>query len=299
MGIAKLLHDKNLGIKHLPKVYERIDDMYLHTKGKIVGIDASILLTKMVKTQQYAKDYVCNRWSGLLAEIERRIRLLRAGTAIPKFVFDGLNQNGKGNEQATREGIRLKAQKEINQAATFGSRVEISVYQAAAKPSEKFITAVKELLNQMRVYYVVAPIQADPQLVWMQLHNHIDFAWSTDTDFVVHGATRVIVDWDWWNSRCGHLVQSVNLFNNEETELTVLLKEHGLPLLQLLSVCDSDYMKLHSIGVTKWVRIIKAVAAKGNAITVDTFVEELKDTVGTAGFRDETLSVQVNDSEFF
>jgi 5'-3' exonuclease len=54
----------------------------------------------------------------------------------------------------------------------------------------------KGLQLTMGIEYVVAPYQADPQLVQLMNEKKIDYVWSSDTDMLAHGESRVMVDWD-------------------------------------------------------------------------------------------------------
>ena len=40
-----------------------------------------------------------------------------------------------------------------------------------------------------------------------------------DTDLLVHGATKVILDWDWRWNKGGVIAHSKELFNSESTEM--------------------------------------------------------------------------------
>lgn len=48
-----------------------------------------------------------------------------------------------------------------------------------------------QVLRQENVQYVVAPYEADAQLVFLALNRHVDFVITEDSDLIVYGCPQV------------------------------------------------------------------------------------------------------------
>ena len=92
---------------------------------------------------------------------------------------------------------------------------------------------------------------------------------------LVHGATKVILDWDWlWNTG-GVIVHSNDLFNSEATEMLKIFKQHGIAALRLLAICSCDYFSINGVGVSTWIKLLHEL----QSADVDGLVALLKQKV--------------------
>ena len=57
MGIAPNLNNGNEGMKKDPNVYKRVDNIFIEIAGKVLGIDASILMSNVVKQKRISKKF--------------------------------------------------------------------------------------------------------------------------------------------------------------------------------------------------------------------------------------------------
>jgi hypothetical protein len=95
MGIAPNLNNGKEGIKKDPNVYKHVDNIFIEIAGKVLGIDASILMSKVVKQKRISKKFFEKDYRPALVKIKDYVKLLRSARIVPKFVFDGLNQGSK------------------------------------------------------------------------------------------------------------------------------------------------------------------------------------------------------------
>jgi hypothetical protein len=95
IGIAPNLNNGNEGIKKDPNVYKRVDNIFIEIAGKVLGIDASILMSNVVKQKRISKKFFEKDYRPAQAKIKEYVTLLRSARIVPKFVFDGLNQGSK------------------------------------------------------------------------------------------------------------------------------------------------------------------------------------------------------------
>lgn len=111
----------------------------------------------------------------------------------PYLVFDGDNLPSKAGTEQDRHrrrqeskalGLELQRKGKMPEAyQEFQKAVDVTPYMARQLIEE---------LKQMDVQYVVAPYEADAQLVYLEQHGHIHGIISEDSDLLVFGAKRLL-----------------------------------------------------------------------------------------------------------
>ena len=69
--------------------------------------------------------------------------------------------DAKAGEQAKRQAGLEKAKAEIKELEDIGSHVDCKLYAKAAKVHEDFVTAVQMRLDDLNIFYLVAPYQVN------------------------------------------------------------------------------------------------------------------------------------------
>ncbi|KAK7950907.1 uncharacterized protein PG986_006635 [Apiospora aurea] len=165
-------------------------------KGETLGVDGygwlhrgsiscAIELAEGKPTRKYVH-YVMNR-----------VRMLQHFGVNPYMVFDGDFLPSKAGEEASRAKRREE------------SRASGLALLKAGKPSlahrelqksiditPEMARAVIEELKKVGVPYIVAPYEADPQLVYLERQGIINGILSEDSDLLVFGAKRLITKLD-------------------------------------------------------------------------------------------------------
>ncbi|CAG8374053.1 unnamed protein product [Penicillium salamii] len=122
-----------------------------------------------------------------------RVRMLLFFGVKPYLVFDGDNlpsKAGTEQERARRRqeskalGLELQRKGRMPEAyQEFQKAVDVTPYMARQLIEE---------LKQMNVQYVVAPYEADAQMVYLEQQGDIDGIISEDSDLLVFGAKRLL-----------------------------------------------------------------------------------------------------------
>ncbi|KAJ5555191.1 hypothetical protein N7535_007632 [Penicillium sp. DV-2018c] len=122
-----------------------------------------------------------------------RVRMLLFFGVKPYLVFDGDNLPSKSGTEQDRYrrrqeskalGLELQRKGRMPEAyQEFQKAVDVTPYMARQLIEE---------LKQMNVQYVVAPYEADAQLVYLEQQGDIDGIISEDSDLLVFGAKRLI-----------------------------------------------------------------------------------------------------------
>ncbi|PHH69356.1 hypothetical protein CDD80_6795 [Ophiocordyceps camponoti-rufipedis] len=142
-------------------------------KGKTLGVDA------FVKSAMH------------------RVKMLRHFDITPYMVFDGdflpskaatEESRAKNRQEKRRMALELmKAGKSAQAAQEFQKCIDITPQMASMLIQE---------LKKMGIPYVVAPYEADAQLVYLERHGFVDGIISDDSDLLVFGAKRLLTKLD-------------------------------------------------------------------------------------------------------
>lgn len=208
-----------------------LDDL----EGLCLGVDGYGWLHRAVLT--CAEDLVQNRpTTRYLEYIDRRVaQFERAGVKL-YFVFDGASLPMKKRVDAQRAALRAdaKAQHSLSGSTSHAHR--------AVDVTTEMASCVCAYLRAKKIPYVVAPYEADPQLVYLELHGHVDGLLSEDSDLLIFGAQRLFTKLD----SSGSCIE-VNINRLKQSALGSLAGPDQNSLLRLLSVISGcDY----SPGIT-------------------------------------------------
>ncbi|KAJ5692478.1 hypothetical protein N7462_001901 [Penicillium macrosclerotiorum] len=183
-----------MGIKGLHGLLKSIQKP-CHLKkysGQTLGVDAYGWLHR--GTVACSVDLVLERPTRRhLDFVLHRVRMLLYFGVTPYLVFDGDNLPSKaGTEQDRHQrrqeskalGLELQRKGRMPEAyQEFQKAVDVTPYMARQLIEE---------LKKMNVQYVVAPYEADAQLVYLEQQGIIDGIISEDSDLLVFGAKRLL-----------------------------------------------------------------------------------------------------------
>ncbi|KAF7717025.1 Uncharacterized protein PECH_003160 [Penicillium ucsense] len=183
-----------MGIKGLHGLLKSIQKP-CHIKnlsGQTLGVDAYGWLHR--GTVACSVDLVLERPTRKhLDFVLNRVRMLLFFGVIPYLVFDGDNLPSKAGTEHDRHqrrqeskalGLELQRKGRLPEAyQEFQKAVDVTPYMARQLIEE---------LKQMNVQYVVAPYEADAQLVYLEQKGVIDGIISEDSDLLVFGAKRLL-----------------------------------------------------------------------------------------------------------
>lgn len=126
-----------------------------------------------------------------------RIRMLRHFGVKPYMVFDGdflpskaMTEDSRAKNRDDRKKLALdllKAGKPSQATQEFQKCIDVTPEMASA---------VIQHLKDLDVDYVVAPYEADAQLVYLERHGFIDGILSDDSDLLVFGAKKLLTKLD-------------------------------------------------------------------------------------------------------
>ncbi|KAJ5780569.1 XPG/RAD2 endonuclease [Penicillium paradoxum] len=122
-----------------------------------------------------------------------RVRMLLFFGVKPYLVFDGDNLPSKSGTEQDRYRRRQESKALGLELQRKGRMPEAyQEFQKAVDVTPFMARQLIEELKQMNVEYVVAPYEADAQLVYLEQQGDIDGIISEDSDLLVFGAKRLI-----------------------------------------------------------------------------------------------------------
>ncbi|KAI1468349.1 uncharacterized protein F4812DRAFT_426392 [Daldinia caldariorum] len=164
--------------------------------GETIGVDAygwlhrgavpcAIELAQGKPTRKYV-DFAMNR-----------VKMLKHFGITPYLVFDGGFLPSKAATEASRAKRREECRKTGLELLKAGKPSQAHAeLQKAVDVTPEMARHLIEELKKADVPYVVAPYEADPQLVYLEREGHISGILSEDSDLLVFGAKRLLTKLD-------------------------------------------------------------------------------------------------------
>ncbi|EHK23538.1 uncharacterized protein TRIVIDRAFT_37141, partial [Trichoderma virens Gv29-8] len=126
-----------------------------------------------------------------------RVRMLKHFGVTPYMVFDGDFLPSKAATEASRAKKREDKLKLANEYLKAGKPSQAAQeFQKCIDITPEMASALIQQLKKMDIPYVVAPYEADAQLVYLERHGFVDGIISDDSDLLVFGAKRLLTKLD-------------------------------------------------------------------------------------------------------
>jgi 5'-3' exonuclease len=228
--------------------------------GQSVGIDASVLLYKLVVGSLQMLRECRQRRFALVTDafVNRMLRLVEAGVT-PVVVFDGAARYPpKGATHASRAAARLAAEARLA-AGGLSVAEETRALANAFAPTRELVSHVFAALQGLGVAAFVAPMEADAQLAFLDRFGFVGYTMSVDNDLIALGCRRVIFEWD-WQTLTGRAFALASVRCVPGTFTEVFATDSGgrcafgdmLPVMQLFAaLAGCDYSKFEGVGASK------------------------------------------------
>lgn len=126
-----------------------------------------------------------------------RVRMVKHFGVTPYLVFDGDFLPSKAHTEAARAKRREESRKAGLELLKAGKPSQAQFeFQKAIDITPEMARHLIEELKKADVPYVVAPYEADSQLVYLERHGFINGIISEDSDLLVFGAKRLLTKMD-------------------------------------------------------------------------------------------------------
>lgn len=126
-----------------------------------------------------------------------RVNMLRHHGITPYMVFDGDYLPSKAATEESREKKRTEKKKLANDLMKAGKHAAAtSEFQKCVDITPEMASTLIQELKKLDIPYVVAPYEADAQLVYLERKGLIDGILSDDSDLLVFGAKKLLTKLD-------------------------------------------------------------------------------------------------------
>lgn len=223
-------------------------------RGKTLAIDTYAWLHKASFT--CAEDLVLEKpTKAYINYFRKKLDMLKHFNITPYFVFDGDYLPSKSGTEKERELRRNEFKKLATEAKRNGNiKLSYSYYQKACDISPEM---AKSLINELKIKlikYVVAPYEADSQMVLLEKLGLVDGIISEDSDLLIFGCKTLITKLD-DKAQCIEIKREN--FKNIKNSYINGFNDDQLLLMAVISGCD--YTKgIPGIGMQKSIQLIKS-----------------------------------------
>lgn len=161
-------------------------------KGKTLAVDTYgwlhrglILCAQDLCTNVPTRSYVTS--------VMKKVDMLRHFGVEPYMVFDGSPLPTKKATELERRKRREQAREAATKSMARGDRKSAwKEFMKAAEVTPEMAKSIMVELDRKHVKYVVAPYEADPQMVYLEQIGLVDGILSEDSDLLVFGCKRLI-----------------------------------------------------------------------------------------------------------
>lgn len=221
-----------MGIKGLLKViYENTEDCIIERdisfyRGKVIAVDASIILYKFViAIRNCGYDYINRKGetsSHIYALFLKTLNFLKYGIK-PIFVFDGQPPMLKKKIMLYRKNIKNNAKIKFQSADNNDDKIKY--FKKSVEIKKHHIDECKELLNVLKIPYIVAPGEADAQCALLAKKGIAWGVYTEDMDILTFGSPRIIKNLSSKNKK----VIEINLYK--------IIEKMGITYNQFIDLC--------------------------------------------------------------
>ncbi|KAG5366536.1 Exodeoxyribonuclease 1 [Yarrowia sp. B02] len=207
----------------------------------------------------------------------RKVEFLKRCGVDVLLVFDGGALPSKAGTDEKRYALREQAHREAMELLNRGRRTEaLNLFQKATRITQDMVHQLTELLKGQRIPFVVAPYEADAQLVYLEKAGYVTGIISEDSDLMVYGAQMLVTKLDPTGSCV--TVDGSRISSCTGLELGPVVSPEYLRYLAILSGCDycdgvpNVGLKRAARYIRRWQTpeaIIKALSMDGYSSTPD------------------------------
>lgn len=161
-------------------------------KGKTLAVDTYGWLHRglILCAQDLCTD---NPARGYVTSVMKKVDMLRHFGVEPYMVFDGSPLPTKEGTHVERRKRREKAREAATIYLKKGDRKSAwKEFMKAAEVTPEMAKSVMIELDRKHVKYVIAPYEADPQMVYLEKIGAVDGILSEDSDLLVFGCRRLL-----------------------------------------------------------------------------------------------------------
>lgn len=226
----------------------------LKYKGQTLAVDTYGWLHKAIVScsQELCLNQPTKKY---ISSVTKKVEMLRYFGVEPYLVFDGASLPTKAATNLERRLKREEAQKKANEFMRSGNKkLAWKEFMKAAGVTSQMAKSVMIEMDRLNVKYVVAPFEADPQMVYLEKIGVVDGILSEDSDLLIFGCRRLI-------SKLNDFGECIEICRDDFHKVKTItglenFTQEQLRLVAMLSGCD--YTKgIPGVGIKTAFNLVK------------------------------------------
>lgn len=208
-------------------------------KGMKIGVDGYSWLYKAITVFAYdvymrpTDEAVVKKYVSVCV---RKCKALISKGVELYFVFDGEEHPMKIGTNEKRRTRKQDIQDRIEELIKQGNIREAKNLMARClKVNSDMVNNLIVALKEMNIPYMIAPYEADPQLVYLEKTGHINCITTEDSDLIVYGAKKVLFKLN--EMQGGELYNRERILSSCSPSVFCLITQ----LKEIVSLCGCDY----------------------------------------------------------
>lgn len=222
-------------------------------RGKTVAIDSYAWLHRSVLScpVELAQGLKTLRYVNFF---KKRIMMFRHFGVVPFFVFDGDHFGSKLKTELDRSIKRDENKKiALSLVEAGNSSKAYEYFMKCIDVTPQMAKSVIELLKMEKIEFIVAPYEADSQMVYLEKIGKVDGIVSEDSDLLIFGAKKLLTKLNEFGE-CIEIDRSK--FKQCKLSPIGLLNDSQLRMVACLSGCDYT-SGINKVGIIKAFKLVQ------------------------------------------
>ncbi|ODV61585.1 exonuclease 1 family protein, partial [Ascoidea rubescens DSM 1968] len=219
--------------------------------NKSIAIDAYSWLHKAIISSNL-EIYHNKSTNKYLNYFIKKLNLLAHFNISPYLVFDGDYLPTKASTESSRSQSRLKNKQLADayfQQANYKKALDAHLKSIDISPP--FAKTIIDYLKANNIKYIVAPYEADSQLVYLEKSGLVDAVISEDSDLLIFGCKTLLTKLN----DSGHFIE---ISSSDFTKIPSFSSLNHYQLKLVVSLCGCDYYKgIPNIGLKTSLSLVK------------------------------------------
>lgn len=206
--------------------------------GKILAVDGFSWLHKSVFTcpEELSSGKATQKY---ISFFEKRIRILQSLGIQIYMVFDGNSLDAKKGTNDKRRDDRLKSRVKAEELQKAGQIMKArDQFARSVSISAEMCKTWINVCKRYNIPYVVAPFEADSQMVYLEKKGMVDGIISEDSDLIIFGCQNLYTKVDFDRNSCV-LVERSQFYRLKED-----VNARGIPKFDISEFSQLDLIKL-------------------------------------------------------
>lgn len=187
-----------------------------------------------------------------LSYFVKRIKMMKMFGILPYFVFDGTEINVKGETELKRFQKRQQNKKIGIDLWNSGQRQQaVEFFKKAVEITPEIAKVIIDYCHENKIDFIVAPFEADPQMVYLEKKGLVDGIIAEDSDLLVFGCQKLV-------TKLNYFGQAIEIDTSSFSKMPALHEFSLSDLRAMVCLAGCDYTNgIKNIGLITALKLVK------------------------------------------